>query len=194
MTDAFILTGPIGVGKSTQGKLLADELGMPLCVYDEVKDSYRFKIGLSREKALAINDDKGAYAMIQYMNEFKSQILEPIINDHPGHIIDLGAGAHSFDEPHQVERARQAFELVKYTILLLPSKDVATNIRSLPGFKENYEVNTYLMMHPTNELFATNTVYTLGKTPEETIHEIIALLNKPNKSLNLTGAKNAPPS
>ena len=70
MSDTIILTGPIGAGKSTQGRLLAEELGKPLCVYDEVKDSYRFKIGLSREKALAINDEKGAYAMIQYMNEF----------------------------------------------------------------------------------------------------------------------------
>lgn len=178
MADTFILTGPIGAGKSTQGKLLSKELGQPLCVYDEVKEKYRYKAGLSREKAIAINDDKGVYAMLEYMNEFKSQILEPIINDHPGHIIDLGAGAHSFDEPHQVERARQAFESVKDIFLLLPSDDLATNITALPGIKENFEINTYLIMHPTNELFATKTVYTLGKTPKETMREIIGLLNQ----------------
>jgi len=36
------------------------------------------------------------------------------------------------------------------------------------------------MMHPTNELFATDTVYTSGKTPEETMHEIVFLLKKPD--------------
>jgi len=177
MTDTIILTGPIGAGKSTQGKLLAEELGQPLCVYDEVKDNYRFKLGLNREKALAIQKKQGIYAMLVYMNEFKSQILKPIIDDHPGHIIDLGAGAHSFDEPHQVERARQAFKPAKKIFLLLPSQDLATNITSLPGIKQQYEVNTFLIMHPTNQLFATDTVYTLAKTPVEVMHEIVGLLS-----------------
>ena len=180
MNDMIILTGPIGVGKSTQAKLLGKELGQPVCVYDEVKDNYRYKIGLSKEKALSINAEHGVYAMLEYMNEFKSQILDPIINDHPGHIIDLGAGAHSFDEPHQVERARRAFDSAKEIILLLPSNDLETNIRSLPGLKENYEVNTFLMMHPTNKLFATKTVYTHNKTPDEVLKDIMGQLEKPN--------------
>lgn len=106
--DSFILTGPIGAGKSTQAKLLSNELGMPVCVYDEVKDKYRYKIGLDRDKAHSINSKEGIYAMLCYMNEFKAKILAPIIDDHPGHIIDLGAGAHSFDEPEQVLLAQQA--------------------------------------------------------------------------------------
>ena len=181
MEDIIIFTGPIGVGKSTQAKLLGKELGQPVCVYDEVKDNYRYKIGLSREKALAINAEHGVYAMLEYMNEFKSKILEPIINDHPGHIIDLGAGAHSFEEPQQVERARRAFSSAKDILLLLPSSDLATNIKSLPGLKENYEVNTFLMMHPTNELFATKTIYTINKTPEEVSQDIMEQLEKYNK-------------
>lgn len=176
MKDVIILTGPIGVGKSTQAKLLGNALGQPVCVYDEVKDNYRYKIGLSKEKALAINAEQGVYAMLEYMNEYKSKILEPIINDHPGHIIDLGAGAHSFDEPHQVERARHAFETAKDILLLLPSNDLETNIKALPGIKENYVVNTFLMMHPTNELFSTKTIYTLNKTPDEVLQDIMEKL------------------
>ena len=176
MNKTFVLTGPIGVGKSTLAGLLGTDLGLPVCTYDEVKDKYRYKIGLSREKALEINKNEGAYAMIQYMNEYKSQILEPIIRDHPNHIIDLGAGAHSFDEPHQIERAKNAFNLVDEVILLMPSKDLEVNIKSLPGFKENWEVNTYLIMHPTNKLFATKTVYTHEKTPDEVLRDAKKLL------------------
>ena len=174
------------MGKSTQARLLAEELGQPLCVYDEIKDNYRFKIGLSREKSLAIHAEHGVYAMLEYMNEFKSQILQPIIDDYTGYIIDLGGGAHSFDEPHQVERARRAFESVDDVILLIPSHDLETNINSLPGIKENYEVNTFLIMHPTNELFATKTIYTLKKTPEEVLREIIRQLGKPNNKIRST--------
>jgi len=176
--DTIILTGPIGVGKSTQGKLLSKELEMPLCVYDEVKDKYRYKIGLSREKALAINDKEGVYAMLCYMNEFKSKILGPIVEDHQGYIIDLGAGAHSFDEPHQIERAQVAFKDIEDIFLLLPSNDLATNINVLPGLKENYEVNTFLIMHPTNELLTRKTIYTLNKTPKDIMVEIIESLDR----------------
>jgi len=176
MNKTLVLTGPIGVGKSTLAGLLSKVLGLPVCTYDEVKDNYRYKIGLSREKALEINKNEGAYAMIQYMNEYKSQILEPIIRDHPNHIIDLGAGAHSFDEPHQIDRAKNAFNLVDDVILLMPSKDLEINIKSLPGFKENWEVNTYLIMHPTNKLFATKTVYTHEKTAEDVLRDTKQLL------------------
>lgn len=171
MNKTIVLTGPIGVGKSTLAGLLGAELRLPVCTYDEIKDKYRYKIGLSREKALEIDKNEGAYAMIQYMNEYKSQILEPIIKDHPNHIIDLGAGAHSFDEPHQIERAKNAFNSVDEVVLLMPSKDLEVNIKSLPGFKENWEVNTYLIMHPTNNMFATKTIYTHGKTPDEVLHD-----------------------
>jgi len=132
--NTIVLMGPIGVGKTTQAKLLSKTLDAPVCTYDEVKYQYRKNVGFEQKIAESIYENEGLYAMLCYMNEFKSQILEPIINDHPGHIIDLGAAAHSFDEPHQVDRARQAFELVKNIFLLLPSKDAATNIKSLPGF------------------------------------------------------------
>jgi len=181
LKETIVITGPIGVGKSTQAKLLSEKLRQPLCTYDKVKGNYREKAGLSRKKAEAINSEHGLYAMLVYMNEFKSKILEPIINDHPGHIIDLGGGAHSFDEPHQVERARRAFNLAKDIILLMPSKDLETNINALPGIKENFEINTFLIMHPTNELFATKKVYTLNKTPEEVLSEILHQLENDNE-------------
>ncbi|HHJ36304.1 MAG TPA: hypothetical protein ENJ87_11110 [Gammaproteobacteria bacterium] len=35
--NTIILIGPIGAGKSTQARLLAEELQMPRCSYDGVK-------------------------------------------------------------------------------------------------------------------------------------------------------------
>jgi hypothetical protein len=55
---------------------------------------------------------------------------------------------------------------------------LATNIASLPGMREDYPINAYLIMHPTNQLFAKKTVYTLGKTPAETMREIIDRVGK----------------
>ena len=177
MSNSIVITGPFGVGKTTQATLLGERLGMPVCVYDAVKDNYRYKMGLNRDKALSLLEDKGIYAMLVYMNEFKSKILQPIIDDHPNHIIDLGAGAHSFDEPEQVDRALKAFQDVKEVILLMPSNDLETNINSLPSIRENFDLNTFLIMHPTNEMLATKTVYTLSKTREEVLSDILSTIN-----------------
>lgn len=174
--ETIVLIGPIGVGKSTIANLLAERLCMPRCSYDEVKGKYWKDFGLRKEKAHAIEKAYGVYAMLSYMNEFKSKTVCAIIREHPGYIIDFGGGAQTFDEPHQIEMVKQVLEPIKNVLLLLPSPDLETNIKSLPGLKEDYPINAYLILHPTNELFATNTVYTLGKTPEKIADEIISRL------------------
>ena len=175
--DTIVLIGPIGVGKSTQAKLLAEKLDMPRVSYDEVKGGYWKTLGLSKEKALSIEKEHGEYAMISYMNEYKSRTVCSIIEDYPGHVIDFGGGAQTFDEPHQVKMVYDVFEPISNIFLLLPSHDLTTNIKSLPGLKENYPINAYLIMHPTNELFAKKTVYTLEKTPLEICNEIIGQMD-----------------
>jgi len=176
--DTIILIGPIGAGKSTQAKLLEEALEMPRCSYDEVKGRYWKELGLSKENAQAIAEEHGEYAMISYMNEFKSKTVVSIVRDHPGHVIDFGGGAQTFDEAHQVELVRQVFEPITDVFLLLPSHDLVTNIEILPGLKEDYAINAYLIMHATNELFAKKTIYTQGKTPEETKQDIINKIGK----------------
>jgi len=190
--ETIVLMGPIGVGKSTQAELLSRKLGQPRCSYDDVKEHYRAQVGFDRKTAQSIHDEQGLYAMLCYMNEFKSRILGPIIKDHPGHIIDLGGGAQCFDEPHQIERAREAFAAVSEIFLLLPSPDLATNIATLPGLKENHPINPYLITHPTNKMFARKTIYTLGKVPEETMREILALIGIPGRQTRADAADAAP--
>lgn len=107
--ETIILMGPIGVGKSTQADLLSHELGQPRYCYDDVKETYWTEIGLNKKTAQTIEQEEGLYAMVTYMNEFKSRIISSIINDHPGHVIDLGGGAQCFNETEQVARTQDAF-------------------------------------------------------------------------------------
>ena len=180
--DTIILMGPIGVGKTTQAQLLSKELKVPVCTYDKVKYQYRKNAGFDEMAAESIYESKGLYAMLCYMNEFKARTLAPIIEDNPGHIIDLGGGAQCFDEPHQVEMAQKAFEKVENVFLLMPSKSVTTSQEYLAHVLEKYPINDYLIEHDTNEVLAKKVVYTLGKKPEDTTAEIISQLSKPNKA------------
>ena len=174
--------GPIGVGKTTQAQLLSKELKVPVCTYDQVKHQYRKNAGFDEMAAESIYESKGLYAMLCYMNEFKARTLAPIIEDHPGHIIDLGGGAQCFDEPHQVEMAQKAFEKVENVFLLMPSKSVTTSQEYLAHVLEKYPINDYLIEHDTNEVLAKKVVYTSGKKPEDTTAEIISQISKPNKT------------
>jgi cytidylate kinase len=44
-----ILIGPMGAGKSTQGKLLAEALGLPQCSMDEIRWDYYREMGFDDE-------------------------------------------------------------------------------------------------------------------------------------------------
>ena len=177
--NTIVLMGPIGVGKTTQAKLLSRALDAPVCTYDEVKYEYRKNVGFEQEVAKSINEREGFYAMLCYMNEFKAKILQPIINDHPGHIIDLGGGAQCFDETHQVKLALNAFEKIEDVFLLTPSESVVTSQNSLSHLKEKYPINDYLIEHDTNKILAKKVVYTLDKKPNKVLSEIISQLSKP---------------
>jgi len=176
--------GPVGVGKSTQAELLSKELGKPRCSYDEVKAGYLKELGFNKKSALVIEEEQGEYAMFCHMNNYRHQILRQVIDEHPGHIIDLGGGIHCYNESYQVDSTRELFDPIDEIFYLLPSDDLATNINTLPGFKEGYAINTYIMMHPTNAIYAKKMIYTLEKTPEEIMYEIIAQIGKPDKRIN----------
>ncbi len=182
--ETIILMGPVGAGKTTQAKLLSKELGRPRCSYDEVKSGYLNELGFSKKAALTIEAEQGEYAMFCHMNNFRYQVLRKVIEEHPGHIIDLGGGIHCYNEPHQIDSTKEVFDPIDEVFYLLPSKDLATNINTLPGFKEGFAINTYIMMHPTNALYAKKIIYTLGKTTEEITREIIGQIGKPDKQPN----------
>lgn len=182
-TETIVLMGPIGVGKSTQAELLSQKLERPRCCYDDVKGRYLKQAGFDPKNALSSNGDQSEYGMFCYKNKYRCEILSKIIHDHPGHIIDLGGGTHCFNDPQEIELAKQVLDPIAEIFYLLPSNDLATNINSLPGFKQGYAINTYIMMHPTNAMFAKKIVYTRGKTPEEIMQEIVDQIGKPNKPL-----------
>ena len=173
MSSTIILIGPIGVGKTTQAKLLSHHLSLPRCSYDEVKGKCWKEQGLTKGDAEEIEREKGTYAMLSYMNEFKAETVASIVADHPGYVIDFGGGAQTFDEPHQVAKVVDAFEAVNNVFLLLPSPNVEESINALPGLKENLAINAYLIIHPTNAIYAKKTVFTLGKSSEQVMDEII---------------------
>ena len=181
--------GPVGSGKSTQAELLSKKLRQPRCSYDEVKSGYLKELGFDEKSALVIEKEQGEYAMFCHMNKFRYQILRRVIDEHPGHIIDLSGDIHCYNESQQIDSTKELFNPINEIFYLLPSDDLATNINALPGFKEGFAINTYIMMHPTNTIYAKKIIYTLSKTPEEIANEIIGQIGKPNPAFKRDSPK-----
>jgi hypothetical protein len=101
-------------------------------------------------------------------------------------VIDFGAGHSVYEDAALFARVESALAPFPYVILLLPSPDLDESVAILNERfaalleREVGEVdpalltlNAHFTKHPSNTRLAKLTVYTEGKTPEETCDEIL---------------------
>lgn len=180
MGTEVILIGPMGAGKSTQGKLLADALGLPQCSMDDVRWAYYREIGFDADKQREIARQEGVQGVYRYWKPFEAHAVERLLADHHDCVIDFGAGHSVFEDEHLFERVRRALAPYPNVVLLLPSPDLQLSIRILrsriSGPPENLDLNSHFVLDHSNYDLAKIVVYTEGKTPEETRDSILATL------------------
>ena len=179
----LILIGPASAGKSTLGRLLAERLNLPGVSLDDARRNYYAEIGYDQQLADEIRQKGGFMALAFYWKLFEAHAVERIVADYPNAVIDFGAGSSVYE--NRVDFARVQKALSPHTVvLILPSPDPAESIRILHErtrhlvgtFAQGFDWHQYFVRHPSNYQLATHTVYTQGKTPEETVGEILALI------------------
>jgi shikimate kinase len=178
----IILIGPMGVGKSTLGKLLADHLGLPQCSMDTVSLDYYKEIGYSEETEQQIERTEGIAGRFRYWKPFEAHAVERLLAEHQGYVIDFGAGHSVFEDAGLFARVQRALAPYPNVVLILPSADVDESIRVLAARSGMEDVpfyntlNAHFITHPANYGLAKNIVYTQDKTPEQTRDEILAAI------------------
>ena len=171
------LIGPMGAGKSTLGKLLAEQLGRPQVSLDDIRWDYYKEIGYDKAVQREIREREGFAGVYRYWKRFEAYAVERALQDHHGCVMDFGAG-HSVQE-NDADFARIQTVLAPYpnVVLLLPSSDLDEAIailRARTPFKVgDVPFTRYLVTHPAFRTLATQVVYTEGKTPEEVRAEIL---------------------
>jgi len=182
MNKDIILIGPMGVGKSTQGKLLSEALGLPRCAMDDLRWRYYHEIGYDDELAKRISEKDGFLALYHYWKPFEAYAVERLLADHQNCVIDFGAGHSVYEEDALFERVQKAMLPYKNVIFLLPSPDLEESIRLLrqrgnwDGMVGAFDFHAHCVKHHSNHDLARYTVYTEGKTPEQTRDEILAII------------------
>jgi len=173
------LIGPMGAGKSTLGKLLAEQLGRPQVSLDDIRWEYYKEIGYDKAIQRGIKEREGFAGVYRYWKRFEAYAVEQALQDHHGCVMDFGAG-HSVQE-NAADFARIQAVLAPYpnVVLLLPSPDpdeAIAMLRARTPFKvEDVPFTRYLVTHPAFRKLATQVVYTEEKTVavicEEILHE-----------------------
>lgn len=178
----IILIGPQDTGKSTIGALLAERLQLPRAPVDQLRFGYYTEIGYDHEQARRLRRAEGFAALVRYWKPFELHAVERILSDHPGHVVDFGAGHSVYDDAAQMQRLRDVLAPYPNVILLLPSPDADESIALLHEREKQrvgingVELHRYLLEHPANRTLATHIVYTQGQTPEQTRAAILAFI------------------
>ena len=187
MDNNIILIGPSGAGKSTLSKLLATRLGLTALELDDLRWAYYAELGYDHEEQRRIRKVGGMRASAEYWNPFDIHSVERVLADYPaGNVIAFGAGA-SIYEGARFDRAQQLLQ-PHLVILLLPSPNhaesrqimeariVAKEPEAIHFVQGISEVNAMFLQHPSNQNLANLTIYTKGKSPEQTCDEITNLI------------------
>jgi hypothetical protein len=147
-----------------------------------VRWGYYFQIGFDLKEQRKWIEREGPLGRFRYWKPFEAYAVERVIADYPGTVIDFGAGHSVYEEETLFSRVQAALAPVPHVVLLLPSPDdeVAVRVLEERSKTENdplrSDLNAHFVRHPSNRLLATKTVYTEGRTPEETCDEIMRMI------------------
>ncbi len=174
----IVLIGPIGAGKSTLGKLLADRLSLPQCSMDELRYNYYKEIGYDEEFAKLKRENGKVWELQRYWKPFEIHAVERLLSERSQCVIDFGGGHSVYEDATLFQRVQQALAPYYNVFLLLPSPDLDESIKILDErnqfeVDETRSLNEFFVRHSSNYKLAKFIVYTKDKTPEETCEEIL---------------------
>mgnify|MGYP003383401815 CR=1 FL=1 len=189
MNSTVILIGPLGVGKTTVGRLLAQRLDLPLCSVDAVREAYYQMVGYDQAIAAQIGASKqGIQGVLRYSKPFEAALVEKILADHHG-IIDFGASNSVYEDAALFDRVANVLAPQPNVILLLPSPDLEESAAILRHrlvamltaagkdfTHELFALNDYFIKHPSNRRLAKRIIYTKDKSPDDVCDALVQSL------------------
>ncbi len=190
MYREIVLIGPIGVGKSTQSKLLSEALGLPRWAMDDLRWRYYEEIGYDDHLARQIEQSEGFLGLYRHWKRFEIHALERLLSEHADRVIDLGGGHSVYEDDAFFARARAAFEPYANVVLLLPSPDLDESVRLLtertgPCDSGGIDFHEHFVKHHSNHELAKVVVYTKGQTPEAIRDDILKRVRFPILSVDI---------
>jgi shikimate kinase len=178
----IIFIGPIGAGKSTMAKMVAEELSVPSFSLDK-EEHLAAAVGFDVERYKELWKTKGLLEAYAYRRSFYDRLVALFLASHDHGVLDLGGGHPIVPDQAKQEVIKKALAPYEHIFLLMPTPDPDESIRILR--KRNQladgqpDLNA-LYFQNGNRVFweiAKFAVYTEGKTAEQTHLEVMRLLS-----------------
>jgi shikimate kinase len=179
--DVFLL-GPVGAGKTTIGRLLAQQLQRPQASLDGLRWRCYQEIGYDEAEQKRIMAAEGLAGVLDYWKRFDLHAIERLLAEHRDCIVDFGAGQTVFTGEAELVRLQRLLAPYPNVFLLLPSADLDESVAILHQRRQRQtavqgvELNRFLINTYLAQGLASLVVYTEQKTAAETRDEIIRLL------------------
>jgi len=174
----IILIGPAGSGKSTIAALLSQRLGLPRRSMDEFRWKYYDELNYDWGRAKESHIKDGFWGLYRYWKPFEAHAVKRMLQDFKDCVFDFGAGNSVYEDAVLRGQVRELLAPYAHVILLLPSPDPHESMQILSD-RNNYSsieqrtINEHFVRHHSSYELAKYTVYTKGKSPEETCAEIL---------------------
>jgi len=186
MNKQIIFIGPICVGKTTIGNLIAEALNKKSVSLDDIADEYYKENGYDVSQHKNILQNEGKLKGYQYWWPSLAYAAIKVVQDYPDSVIDFGAGHSQYQNKDLFESVKQAIPLDSYVIFLLPSPDIERSIsiikeRSMKDRKADWTLDGYdfieqWIVDECNHILADKIIYTENKTPIQCRDEILEIL------------------
>jgi shikimate kinase len=130
--STIVLIGHVRAGKTVVGKLLAERLGIPRFSLDDERWKYYAEIGYDESEASRIaKSSDGIISLLSYWKPFEAHAVERVLADHPGSVLDFGAGHSVYTDEELFSRVQRALAPYPNVIMLLPTPDLDESVRIL---------------------------------------------------------------
>ena len=185
MNDNIIIIGPIGVGKSTVAPEVARRTGKKHIDMDALREQIYVLTDFSEELAEKAYDKGGIIGWHDYQKPFELFAVKTLLEQHSNAVIEFGGGQSVYTDATQADTFLSLIKDEPFVILMLPCEDLTRSTKILGDRARNIEekiLNDIFITAETNKNAAKYVVYTDGKTPRETINEIVGIyLNADSK-------------
>lgn len=178
MNDNIIIIGPIGVGKSTVAPEVARRTGKKHVDMDELRKEIYALTDFSKKLLNKAYSEGGIIGWWKYQKPFELFSVQTLLKQHTNAVIEFGGGQSVYTDETQAATFLNLIKDEPFVILMLPCEDSARSAKILGDRARNNDekiLNDIFIASETNKKAAKYVVYTEGKTPEETIAEIVKI-------------------
>ena len=176
----IVLIGPYGAGKSTLSRLIAERLNIRRRSLDDLRFDYYRELGYDDRAAERIKLTEGFGAYYRHCKRFEAHGVRRILEEHTSCVFDLGSGHTVYEDSNLFAKVCAALQPFANVVLVLPDPDPNRSFallesRCILELAPGVSLNQHLLQSPCNWMLAKHTVYTHGKTPEQTAEQILEL-------------------